>query len=178
MKAEAHKTETKAGKEPPVTVDETALLKPNEAEETERLRRELEAERDSRLRLAAEFENYRRRTRREMDAASEKGKRELLERLISLADDFDLALANLNDDGDDPVAEGLRMIHKRFQAVLEAEEVTAFDSVGETFDPEVHEAFDVVTADDGEAGKVRSEIRRGYFWRGRLLRPALVTVAQ
>ena len=68
------------------------------AREIESLREELALERDSRLRLAAEFDNYRRRVRREHAEAAHAGKRELLEQLISIADDLDLAIANLDDD--------------------------------------------------------------------------------
>lgn len=145
--------------------------------ELERLREELAAEREARLRLAAEYDNYRRRTRKEMAQAGEEGKRELLERLISLADDLDLALAGAGESSD-AVAEGLRMIHRRFEGMLEANGVAAFESEGEKFDPERHEAFDVAVVTGSKPETVYREIRRGYLWNGKLLRPALVVVAQ
>lgn len=169
-------TQTKMTDESPVYVDEANLFHPVE-DETTRLREELEAERDQRLRLAAEYENYRRRTKRESAQAAEAGKRELLEQLVSLADELDLALANA-DESPDAIAEGLRLIHRRFRAMLEANKVTPFESKGEKFDPERHEAFDVVSGTENHPETVYTEIRRGYFWNDKLLRPALVVVAQ
>lgn len=163
--------------ETPVYIDEVNILQPIE-DETARLREELEVERDKYLRLAAEYENYRRRTKKEQATAAEKGKRELLLRLISLADDFDLMLANVDDASDERIVEGLKLIERRLKAVLEANDVAAFDSIGEIFNPELHEAFDVVSAEEGKSGTVHSELRRGYLWRDKLLRPALVVVAQ
>jgi molecular chaperone GrpE len=169
-------TQTKMTDESPVYVDEVTLFHPVE-DETEHLREELEAERDKHLRLAAEYKNYRRRTEQENADAADKGKRELLIQLMSIADDLDLALADSNELPE-AVAEDLRMIHRRFRGILEANNVIAFESKGEKFDPERHEAFDVVAIEEGESGTVNSEMRRGYFWKSRLLRPALVIVAQ
>ncbi len=174
---ETQNTQKKMAEEPPVYVDDVNLLHPIE-DETERLREELKIEREKYLRLAAEYENYRRRTKMERTTAAEQGKRELLDRLITLADDFELALTNVDDASDQRMVEGLQLIERRLKAVLEANEVIAFDSAGEIFNPELHEAFDVISADEGETGKVHSELRRGYLWNGKLLRPALVIVAQ
>jgi molecular chaperone GrpE len=168
--------QTKMTDESPVYVDEVDLFHPIE-DEMARLREELETERDKHLRLAAEYKNYRRRTEQEHADAADKGKRDLLIQLMSIADDLDLALAGSNESPEG-VAEGLRMIHRRFRGILEANSVIAFESEGEKFDPERHEAFDVVALGEDESGTVHSELRRGYFWKGRLLRPALVIVAQ
>ena len=145
--------------------------------ELDALREELTSERDSRLRLAAEFDNYRRRVRREHADAANAGKRQLLEQLVSLADDLDLALANL-DGASDAVAEALRISRRRFSEMLETQGVTGFESVGQKFDPERHDAFDIAAGTGKESGAVTAELRRGYFWNDKLLRPALVVVAQ
>src|SRR5687767_8596848 len=87
-------------------------------DENEHLRDELEAERDQHLRLAAEYKNFRRRSEQENADAADKSKRELMIQLISIADDLDLALAASNDSPE-AVAEGLRMIHRRFHSILE-----------------------------------------------------------
>lgn len=179
MKMETQNTEIKMVDESPVYVDEVDLFHPEIEDETARLlREELEVERDKYLRLAADYENYRRRTKRERAEASEKGKRELLMRLISLADDFDLALANVDNASDQRMVEGLQLIERRLKAILEANDVAGFDSVGEIFNPELHEAFDVVPGAKDKQGRIHSEIRRGYHWRGKLFRPALVVVTQ
>ena len=176
MEIENRKIEPNAADEKNVPPDEVKTLSPLEAE-NKKLREELAAEREARLRLAADFDNYRRRVRREREHAAEEGKRELLERLITVADDFDLAMANLKD-ADDSVAEGLRAIRKRFVDMLESNGVVAFESRGEIFDPTRHEAFDVIDDPNEKSGTVHSEVRRGYFWKDKLLRPALVVVAQ
>ena len=170
-------TQAKTMNESPVYIEEANLFHPME-DETARLREELEDERDKRLRLAAEYENYRRRTKNEQASAAEKGKRELLERLISLADDFDLVIANLKNSPDNYLVEGLQLIERRLKAVFDENNVTAFDSAGEIFNPEIHEAFDVAPGAVSESGKVYSELRRGYFWHDKLLRPALVVVSE
>ena len=160
------------------TGEETSSSPAAEKTELEQVREELASERDARLRLAAEYENYRRRTKRELADAGEAGKRELLEQLVSLADDFALALANADDASDQKIVEGLQLIERRLKDILEANEVVPFTSAGEFFNPELHEAFDVAPARKGKSGRIYSELRRGYFWRDKLLRPALVVVAR
>lgn len=177
MKNAKEDTEIKMVNETPVYVDEAVVFQP-EKEETAYLQAQLEAERERYLRLAAEYENYRRRTKKELAEAAERGKRELLERLISFADDFEIALANIVDAPDEKMVEGLRHIESRLKAVFEANDVAGFDSEGEKFNPEWHEAFDVIDSAEDESGTVHRELRRGYLWRGKLLRPALVIVAQ
>ena len=147
------------------------------ADATERLQKQLEAERDLHLRLAAEYKNYRRRTEKEKADAADEGKRKLLTQLLSFADDFDLAVADANDSTG-AVVEGLRMIQRRFLNLLAANDVSAFESSNVRFNPERHEAFDVVPAGDFESGTVHKEMRRGYDWNGKLLRPALVVIRQ
>jgi molecular chaperone GrpE len=96
---------------------------------------------------------------------------------MSIADDLDLALA-ASHKSPEAVAEGLQMIHRRFRDILKENSVIAFESEGERFDPERHEAFDVVAAGGRESGIVHQEMRRGYFWNSKLLRPALVVVTK
>jgi molecular chaperone GrpE len=145
--------------------------------EIEALREELSSERDARLRLAAEYENYRRRTIEARRLAADEGKRELLEQMLIVGDDLDLALANLSE-APEWVVEAVHMIHRRFHAILEANGVVGMKSVGEAFDPKHHEAFDVRPDTEYGVGTVHTDLRRGYFLNGKLLRPALVIVAQ
>ena len=140
------------------------------------LREELDAERERGLRMLAEFDNYRRRTRQENALAKQTGKREVLLALLELMDDFDRALFQI-DNTSDAVGEGLRLIRGRFNEVLRSNGVAAFESQGQPFDPMVHEAISVIDTDDAsESDKVFAEERRGYLMNGQLLRPARVTV--
>jgi molecular chaperone GrpE len=139
------------------------------------LKKELANERERGLRLLAEFDNYRRRTRHEQTLAEQNGKREVLLALLEVMDDFDRALLHIGE-APDAVADGLRLIRQRLSDVLHSNGVTAFDSEGELFDPTVHEAMIVIDGDGEQSGTVYTEHRRGYFINGELLRPARVAV--
>jgi len=141
-----------------------------------RLREELDTERERGLRMLAEFDNYRRRTRQQQALAEQNGKREVLLALLDVMDDFDRALLHLGE-APDAVADGLRLIRQRFSDVLHSNGVSPFDSEGKPFDPTVHEAMTVIDSDgEEESGTVYTEHRRGYFINGELLRPARVAV--
>lgn len=140
-----------------------------------RLKEDLDTERERGLRMLAEFDNYRRRTRQEQTLAEQNGKREVLLALLEVMDDFERALLHVGE-APNAVADGLRLIRQRFSDVLHSNGVTPFDSEGEPFDPTVHEAMTVIDSDGEESGTVYTEHRRGYFINGELLRPARVAV--
>jgi molecular chaperone GrpE len=140
-----------------------------------RLQEDLTTERERHLRLLAEFDNYRRRTKQERALAEETGKREVLLALLDVKDDVDRALLHIRETSD-AVADGLRLIQQRFNNLLEAHGVTAFESEGEVFDPEIHEAMTMIEGDGEQSGTVYSEHQRGYLMNGKLLRPARVAV--
>lgn len=146
-------------------------------EEIARLRDELDAEREQLLRLAAEYKNFRRRTELEKAAAADDGKHQLLVRLLSLGDDLELAL-KASDGPVGSVKEGVDLIRRRFHEILQTNDVSPFDSEGERFDPERHEAFAMVDSGEDGSGVVQEEMRRGYFYKDKLLRPALVVVGR
>ena len=148
-----------------------------ETSEMEELLEELAGERNERLRLAAEFDNFRRRVRGVRDEASEEGKRYVLAQLLPICDDLDLATAH-SDAEAGAVQQGLAVIRRRLDQVLESNGVVRFESEGEIFDPERHEAFDVIEAAEGMEGRVHKEVRAGYFWKDKLLRAALVVVSK
>jgi molecular chaperone GrpE len=143
----------------------------------EDLRAELEEERARALRGRADFENYRRRVERDREAAARQAKRPLLLALVDLADGFDRALAHI-DQSPDSVAEGLHGMRRGLSSVLEAQGVKSFESVGQPFDPERHEAVATVRNGDRAPGTVVDEAGRGYLWSDELLRPARVRVAE
>lgn len=140
-----------------------------------RLQEDLTNARERHLRLLAEFDNYRRRTKQERALAEETGKREVLLALLDVKDDVDRALLHIRETSD-AVVDGLRLIQQRFNNLLEAHGVTAFESEGEVFDPEIHEAMTTIDGDGEQSGTVYSEHRRGYLLNGKLLRPARVAV--
>lgn len=146
-------------------------------DEIARLERDVAHERERYIRTVAEFDNYRRRARREISEGGREGQRELLLSLLEVMDDFDRAEEHL-EEANNAVAEGLRLIRQRLNNLLESYGVTPFTSVGERFDPEVHEGMSLVDCDDRESGTVYQEYLRGYLLNGRLLRPARVTVVR
>jgi molecular chaperone GrpE len=143
--------------------------------EVMRLNEELANERDRNVRMLAEFDNYRRRTREERARVDQISKREVFLALLDVMDDFDRAVLHVSEKPD-PIAQGLRVIHQRFKDILRANGITSFDSEGEQFDPTVHEAIAVIEGDGQESGIVFAEERRGYTIAGELLRPARVVV--
>jgi molecular chaperone GrpE len=145
--------------------------------EVMRLEEELASERERYLRTLADFDNYRRRVRQERASAAAAGRRELLLALLDVMDDFDRALLHVSE-APDAVADGLRLINRRLNLVLESNGVTPFESEGRQFDPTMHEAISVVESDEHESGTVYEEERRGYLWDGELLRPARVIVVR
>jgi len=148
---------------------------PTPLDRIEQLEEDLTDERERSLRLLAEFDNYRRRTKEERALAEESGKREVLLALLEVMDDFDRALLHIGERSD-AVVDGVRLIHQRFNNVLEEHGVSAFESEGQMFDPAIHEAMTMIDGNGEQSGTVYSEYRRGYLMNGKLLRPARVAV--
>jgi len=144
--------------------------------ELERLKKERQTEHEIYLRALADFDNYRRRVDRERAGAAQLGKREILLSLIELLDGFDRALEHYGAAS--TLAEGVQALHRQLLKLIESQGVTPFDSVGQAFDPELHEAVGSEERGEREAGTVTSELRRGYRWGDQVLRPAGVRVAQ
>jgi molecular chaperone GrpE len=144
--------------------------------EVKNLAEELERERVLRLRALADFDNYRKRMERERSSAAQSGKRPIILALLDVMDDFDRAIEHAGHSADS-IVEGVRAIRKRLGAVLQAQGITPIVSVGQPFDPALHEAIGTVEA-GGESGTVHDEVGRGYVWNGELLRPSRVRVTK
>ena len=141
------------------------------------LKQQLQAEQEKHLRTLADFVNYRRRTEREYADAAEVGKQELILALLEVMDNFELALRHL-EDATEPISSGVQAIYRQFLVLLQKHSVIPFDSLGEHFNPESHEAIAMVESERHESGTVIEELRRGYRCGGTLLRPAQVLVAK
>ncbi len=142
--------------------------------------REAQAEyKDLYLRTLADFDNYRKRVERERDDIGAAGKRDLLLGIVDVVDNFERALDSAADlDGEcGGIAAGVTAIYRQMRRLLESNGVEPYESVGERFDPELHEAVGVTPSDSVPEDHVVSEIRGGYGWNGRLLRPAKVFVS-
>jgi len=131
---------------------------------------------DRHLRLLAEFDNYRRRTAKEHAAARREGRRAALLPLLPVLDSLERALATGSTDRD--FYDGVAATHRLFLAALREAGAEPIESVGQPFDPNLHEAVASVPADGEVApGTVVREVRRGWRLGDELLRPAQVVVA-
>jgi molecular chaperone GrpE len=146
------------------------------AGEIERLQDDLLVERDRNLRTLADFKNYRRRIERDGNKLAEEGKRAIILPLLDIIDDMEKALHWVSN-GNQPSSKGVRFIHQKLLALLTANGVLSFESVGTAFDPDRHEAIAMTEHEDLEPGTVVDELRRGYLWNNELLRAAQVRVA-
>src|ERR671920_834124 len=124
-------------------------------------------ERDECLDLArrtqADFENYRKRAAREAAAAGERAKSGLIRELLPIVDNLERALASA-EEGEQHLAEGVRLVHSELIAVLERNGIEQFNPAGNRFDPSVHEALSV--REDGEPGLVLDVVEKGYRANG------------
>lgn len=130
------------------------------------------------LRLQADFDNYRKRTRRELEELSRMACARLIQNLLPVLDNLERALAAAAGAEKEALAAGAEMVRRHLSEVLDQEGLTPVAALGQPFNPEIHEA--VAREETTELDKVNlvvEEYRRGYTLHGRLLRPAMVKVA-
>ena len=127
------------------------------------------------LRTQAEFQNFRRRVEKERLELSEYASMEAVRALLPILDDFERALKAENDGSD--YVKGMELIHQRFGAQLHKLGLEPIVSEGQQFDPHVHHAVEMVETDEAADQTVLAEFQRGYNFKGRLLRAAMVKVA-
>ncbi|NLY91288.1 MAG: nucleotide exchange factor GrpE [Firmicutes bacterium] len=140
----------------------------------EELEREKEEYLQSYLRLRADFENYKRRTRQEIQQAADAGKEELLTQLLPVLDNLELALASTGEP--EKWRSGVEMIFRQFLGVLAETGLRPIPAVGESFDPKHHEAL-MREASSQPENTILEEIKKGYFFKEKTLRPSLVKVS-
>ncbi len=134
---------------------------------------------DRLLRLAAEFENYKKRVARDRVEWIRAANEGLLLELLPVLDNLERALAAARkSDSTGALVEGVDLVLRLFQGVLERAGVKPMDSVGQPFDPSLHQAVAVVEAPEVPDGTVLEEVQRGYWIHTRVLRPAMVKVAR
>lgn len=164
-----------------VEVGDQALITDEEGASTEvqELLEELEALNDRHLRLAAEFDNYRKRNRRDRELQASRARADLVSSLLDVLDDLQRVAHGGESVEVEAMLEGVRLVEKKFMTVLEAAGVATVDAEGARFDPELMEAVGMVPTDDaGKDGHVADVFQRGYRLREILIRPARVRVFQ
>jgi len=181
------RTKEQEVKEEEINETETEAVESSPAEEVseemEALKRQLE---DAEIKLAesvdgwqrsqAEFQNYRKRIERDHEVMKSNMKGDLIKKILPLLDDLERAMQNR--PADEPWANGIDLIMRKFQTMLESEGVKKIEAEGMEFDPYFHEAISNEPSEKVESGHVIAVVQNGYMLGERVIRPALVRVAQ
>jgi molecular chaperone GrpE len=134
---------------------------------------------DAWLRAAADFDNFRKRTRREIEEARRGGREDVLKALLPVFDNLERALQSAQRSSDvKAMSDGLSMVQRQFIDALGREGIARVATVGSPFDPMVHEAIQQVETDEHSPGTIIAEVQPGYMQGERLLRAAMVVVAR
>lgn len=148
----------------------------------EDLKAQLAAKDEEVLRVAAEAQNLQRRMQRDIDNTRKFSNDKIIKALIPVMDSFDKALEVIEDDACEVTTEamiqGTENTHKIFSKVLEDNGITIINPVGEAFDPEQHEAMSMIASPDHEKNTVVNVFQKGYLLNDRVVRAAMVVVAQ
>lgn len=159
------------GKKVKIAVPELETLKAKAAE--------AEKYYDQFLRARAEFDNYRKRVAQEKQYAELGANERVFQKLLGLLDNFELAVASAEKiEGAQAITDGLQMLQNQLQGLLRESGVEEFDALHQKFDPNFHEAIQQMESREHEEGIVIQQIRKGYKFKDRLLRPAAVIVSK
>ena len=177
-----HKHEEEAVEIPVEAVAEAEVGEqvPAEVEALKRQVGEAEAKaseyKDSWMRSQAEFQNYRKRIERDHEMTRVNMKSDIVKKILPVLDDLERALQNR--PADEPWANGIELIVRKFQSALDGEGVKRIEAEGAEFDPNFHEAISHEPNEEVESGHVIAVVQNGYMLGERVIRPALVRVAK
>ena len=129
------------------------------------------------LRLAADFQNYKKRVEKEKSDIYAFANEKIVVELLDVIDNFERALEHSKDNSEG-FAEGMNMIFKQFRGVLEKNGVEEMSAIGESFDPNFHHAVLTENSVEYESGKVTMVLQKGYMLNKKVIRPAMVKVAE
>jgi molecular chaperone GrpE len=138
---------------------------------------EIKGLKDRWLRSAAEFENYRKRTRKEWELLQQQAKTEVILEIVSVLDDFERAFSVVGDR-DDEFIQGIRLIFNNLTAALENLDVTRIEALGSAFDPNYHMAVAQLEKEGAESNHVIDVVQHGYLLGETVIRPAKVVISK
>lgn len=168
---------TGEGAADPAAVDPDSA--PQEAAGLEALEAENQELKDRMLRLAADLENYKKRTERDKALFLERANESLLKDLLPVLDALDRALAHADTgESGESMQEGISLIQQDMDKALQKHGLEPISALGQPFNPELHEAVMQQEDPEHEDGTVLTEYQKGYLYRDRLLRPAMVVVSK
>ncbi|MBQ3548224.1 MAG: nucleotide exchange factor GrpE [Clostridia bacterium] len=153
----------------------TEKKKNKKDQEIENLKAELEAKNDLLLRTAAEFDNFKKRTEREKLTVAEFAKAGLIKQLLPILDNIDRAA--LSEKGSEDYIKGIEMIVKQFEATATNLGIEEIAKVGDTFNPELHEAVMHIEDESVAENTITQVLQKGYKIGSTVIRPAMVQVA-
>lgn len=150
-----------------------------ESEAGEKLQAELEEQKDKYLRLFAEFENFKRRTRQEKDEFAKIANRDIVTALLEVLDDCDRAEKQMQSSEDvKQIKEGVTLVFNKLRNKLQSKGVKPMESINTDFDVEKHEAIAELPAGEDKTGKVVDEAEKGYYLHDKIIRFAKVVVGK
>ncbi len=169
--------ETAEGTEPGTVESSDQPQAVGPVDEKAELQAQLEEEQNKYLRLLADYDNFKRRTKKDQELAKQFRSQSLLTDLLPVMDNFDRALAvEAKSEESASLLKGLEMVKKSLADAVAAEGLEEVKAVGEPFDPHFHQAVMQESDADSEPGTVLQELQKGYTLNGRVLRPAMVKV--
>ncbi len=152
---------------------------PEPADPLETARAEAQRYREQLLRTAADFDNFKKRTRREMEDGERRAREDLLKDLLPVFDNLERAAQHAESASDvKSLADGISMVLRMFTDTLGRIGIERVRAVGEPFDPALHEAVQQLETTEHAPGTVAAEVQAGYRFGDRLVRPAMVVVAK
>jgi molecular chaperone GrpE len=160
---------------------EPAKVTPEQLQELQTRAAKADENWDRLLRTMADFDNFKKRAAREKQDAIKYANESLLQKVIPVLDNFEMALAaaqNSATEGVKSLRDGVAMIHSQLKGVLTEAGLEEVDATGKSFDPNFHEAVSQQESAEVAEGHVLQQLRKGYKFRERLLRPATVIVAK
>jgi len=172
-------THAAAGTEPLLPAEHPPLT-PAEIEDLKTRAAKADENWDRLLRTTADFDNFKKRAAREKQDAIKFANESLLQKFIPILDNFDMAFAAVQNEqgGQSSLRTGINMVLQQFKSALLEAGLEEVDAVGKPFDPNLHEAVSEQETDEVPEGHVAQQLRKGYKYRERLLRPATVVVAK
>ena len=157
----------------------THLTDDNNEEETEKLKSEVDEQKDKYLRLFAEFDNYKRRTAKERIELIQTAGKDVIVSLLDVLDDCDRAEKQMQSTDDvAPIKEGVQLVFNKLRTTLQQRGVKAMETINHEFDVEKHEAITEVPGTEDQKGKVIDEVIKGYYLNDKLIRFAKVVVGK
>lgn len=149
----------------------------NSSQELEALQKKYDELNDRYLRLHADLENFKRRSRQEQAAVAKYRAQDLLTELLPVIDNFERALqVEATEKEAVAIKQGVEMVYRQFETALKGEGLETIEAVGKVFDPFVHQAIMQVKEEGFESGMVVEELQKGYQYKDRVLRPSMVKV--